>query len=72
MLGWPRVARRSGAPEARRLAANSMDPKKVFWTVFGLANLAASFAMPFMWSLLATPAILLFSWWLAYRSGLFC
>ncbi len=59
-------------PEVRCLAANNMDPKKAFWTVFSLTTTAAGFAMPFVWSMVATIPLFVFSWWLAYRSGLFC
>jgi hypothetical protein len=48
-----------------------MDPKKAFWTVFSLTTTAAGFAMPFVWSMVATVPLFVFSWWLAYRSGLF-
>ncbi|MGH9534920.1 MAG: hypothetical protein ACRD2E_08685 [Terriglobales bacterium] len=49
-----------------------MDPKKVFWTIFGLSSTAAGFAMPLLWSLLVTFPLFAVSWWLAYRSGWFC
>jgi len=45
--------------------------RKVFWTTFVALGLAADFTLPILWSLLATIPIVIFSWWVAYRSDWF-
>jgi hypothetical protein len=45
--------------------------RKVFWATFLVLELAADFMLPIIWSLLATIPIVMFSWWLAYRSDWF-
>jgi hypothetical protein len=45
--------------------------KKIFWLAFIVLGLVADFALPFMWSLIATIPILFLSWWIAYRSHWF-
>jgi hypothetical protein len=45
--------------------------RKVFWATFIVLGLAADFMLPIIWSLLATIPIVMFSWWLAYRSDWF-
>jgi hypothetical protein len=46
-----------------------VSEKKIFWMVFTILSLIASFALPLMWGLLATIPIVLVSWWIVYRSG---
>lgn len=45
--------------------------RKVFWMTFILLGLIADIALPLMWGVLATIPIVIFSWWVAYRSGWF-
>lgn len=45
--------------------------KRIFWMLFLVLGLMADFTMPLTWGLLATFPILIFSWWVAYRSGWF-
>ena len=45
--------------------------KKIFWIVFILLGLVADFALPILWSLVATIPIAVLSWWIAYRSDWF-
>jgi hypothetical protein len=42
--------------------------KKVFWITFILLGLLADVALPLSWAIICTIPILIFSWWLAYRS----
>ena len=42
--------------------------KKMFWMIFLVLSLVADFTLPFLWSAIATLPILLFSWWIVYRS----
>jgi len=44
--------------------------KKIFWATFTALGLLADLALPFWWAVGATLPIGLFSWWLAYRSGM--
>lgn len=46
-----------------------MDEKKLFWLIFIILSLIADVTLPLVWGLLAAIPILLFSWWLVYRSG---
>lgn len=45
--------------------------KKWFWLIFVILSLIADVALPFVWSAIATLPILVFSWWLVYKSGIF-
>jgi uncharacterized membrane protein len=45
--------------------------RKIFWSLFILLGLIADFALPLWIGLAATIPILIFSWWVAYRSGWF-
>jgi hypothetical protein len=45
--------------------------RKVFWITFILIGLLADVTLPFIWAIIATIPILVFSWWLAYRSDWF-
>ena len=45
--------------------------KKIFWGLFMVLGLIADLSLPFLWALVATLPILLFSWWVAYRSNWF-
>jgi hypothetical protein len=45
--------------------------KKIFWIIFILLGLVADFALPLLWSLVATIPIAVVSWWIAYRSDWF-
>jgi hypothetical protein len=45
--------------------------RKIFWTSFILLSLVVDFALPLLWSVLATIPIALVCWWVAYRSGWF-
>lgn len=45
--------------------------KKWFWLIFVILSLIADVALPLLWSLMATLPILVLSWWLVYKSGIF-
>lgn len=45
--------------------------KRLFWLIFVILSLAADFLLPLVWSLILTLPILVFSWWLVYKSGIF-
>ena len=45
--------------------------RKVFWITFTVLGLIADVALPFMWGILSTIPIAVFSWWFAYRSDWF-
>lgn len=53
------------------LRLKSMMQKKIFWLIFIVLGLIADFSLPLLWSVLATIPILVFSWWVAYRSEWF-
>jgi hypothetical protein len=46
-----------------------LDQKKLFWIIFIVLSLVADFALPLLWSLIATIPLILLSWWIVYRSG---
>ncbi|HET9743983.1 MAG TPA: hypothetical protein VFQ00_14635 [Terriglobales bacterium] len=48
-----------------------MMQKKIFWLIFIVLGLIADFSLPLIWGVLATIPILVFSWWVAYRSEWF-
>ncbi|HKW76417.1 MAG TPA: hypothetical protein VJN64_12890 [Terriglobales bacterium] len=45
--------------------------RKIFWLLFISLGLIADFALPIYWSLALTIPLLIFCWWVAYRSGWF-
>lgn len=45
--------------------------RKIFWLLFISLGLIADFTLPLMWGLIATIPIIIFSWWVAYRSEWF-
>jgi uncharacterized membrane protein len=45
--------------------------RKIFWGLFIVLGLIADLILPFMWGMIATVPILIFSWWVAYRSEWF-
>jgi hypothetical protein len=45
--------------------------RKVFWMMFILLGLIADIMLPLMWGVIATIPIVIFSWWVAYRSEWF-
>jgi hypothetical protein len=45
--------------------------KKLFWMIFAVLGLLADFLLPFWWAVAATIPILIFSWWIVYRSDWF-
>ena len=45
--------------------------RKIFWVLFISLGLVADFILPLLWGIIATGPILLFSWWVAYRSEWF-
>jgi hypothetical protein len=45
--------------------------RSVFWITFSMLGLAADLILPLMWGIIATIPLLVFSWWLAYRSEWF-
>lgn len=53
------------------LRLKSMMQKKIFWLIFIVLGLIADFSLPLIWGVLATIPILVFSWWVAYRSEWF-
>lgn len=48
-----------------------MSKPKIFWTVYIVTSLIAGYALPIWWSLAATIPLVIFSWWVAYRSDWF-
>ncbi|MGD0170195.1 MAG: hypothetical protein ABSE54_10790 [Smithella sp.] len=45
--------------------------RRIFWGLFIVLGLIADLILPLMWGIIATVPILIFSWWVAYRSGWF-
>ena len=45
--------------------------KKFFWLIFTILSLVIDFTLPLDWSLILTLPILVLSWWIAYKSGIF-
>jgi len=45
--------------------------KKIFWLSFAGLGLFAELLLPSWWALAATVPILVFCWWLAFRSDWF-
>jgi hypothetical protein len=45
--------------------------RKVFWATFFMLGLCTDLILPLVWALVATIPVLLFSWWLAYRTEWF-
>jgi len=45
--------------------------RKIFWASFTIFGIIADLILPFWWGLIATIPIMIFSWWIAYRSGWF-
>ncbi|MGH9717471.1 MAG: hypothetical protein ACRD4R_12200 [Candidatus Acidiferrales bacterium] len=45
--------------------------KKIFWAFFTVLGVAADLFLPLWWAIGATLPILIFSWWVAYRSNWF-
>jgi len=54
----------------RKLRRTTLE-KKWFWLIFIVLSLIADFTVPLVWSLILTLPILVLSWWLAYKSGIF-
>ena len=44
---------------------------KVFWITFIVLGLCADVMLPLVWGLAVTIPVLIFSWWLAYKSEWF-
>lgn len=45
--------------------------RKIFWASFILLSLIVDFWLPLLWAVAATVPIVVFSWWIAYRSEWF-
>jgi uncharacterized membrane protein len=45
--------------------------RRIFWGLFIVLGLIADLILPLMWGIIATVPILIFSWWVAYRSEWF-
>lgn len=45
--------------------------KKIFWGCFTVLGVAADLFLPLAWAIGVTIPILIFSWWVAYRSNWF-
>jgi hypothetical protein len=45
--------------------------KKIFWGCFTVLGVAADLFLPLWWAIGATVPIVIFSWWVAYRSNWF-
>ncbi|MGA9109308.1 MAG: hypothetical protein ACLPSL_13315 [Smithella sp.] len=45
--------------------------RRIFWGLFIVLGLIADLILPLMWGIIATVPILIFSWWVAYRSQWF-
>jgi hypothetical protein len=45
--------------------------RKIFWLLFASFGLLTDFTLPIYWSLALTLPLLVFCWWIAYRSGWF-
>lgn len=59
------------ARDGQAYAGNCPMERKIFWLLFGTLGLAADFMLPLYWSLAMTLPLLIFCWWVAYRSGWF-
>ncbi len=44
---------------------------RLFWLIFIVLSVAADMLLPFVWSLVATIPIFIFSWWVVYKSDWF-
>jgi hypothetical protein len=49
----------------------SFVEKKIFWMLFIVLSLIMDVALPLWWSLALTMPLLVFCWWVAYKSGWF-
>jgi hypothetical protein len=61
-------------PASEAVAGVCWEPsmeRKIFWLLFATLGLAADFMLPLYWSLALTLPLLIFCWWVAYRSGWF-
>jgi hypothetical protein len=45
--------------------------RKIFWLIFLILGLLCDFLLPIWWALAATIPIIIFAWWVAYRSDWF-
>ncbi|MFZ1037675.1 MAG: hypothetical protein WAN57_10760 [Smithella sp.] len=45
--------------------------RRIFWGLFIVLGVIADLILPLMWGIIATVPILIFSWWVAYRSQWF-
>ena len=45
--------------------------RRIFWGLFIVLGVIADLILPLMWGIIATIPILIFSWWVAYRSQWF-
>jgi len=45
--------------------------RKIFWGLFIVLGVIADLILPLVWGMIATVPILIFSWWVAYRSQWF-
>jgi uncharacterized membrane protein len=45
--------------------------RKIFWGLFIVLGVIADLILPLIWGMIATVPILIFSWWVAYRSQWF-
>jgi len=43
--------------------------RKIFWVLFLVLSVLADIYLPLVWGLVATLPIVVFSWWVVYRSG---
>ncbi|MGA8432879.1 MAG: hypothetical protein WB729_23860 [Candidatus Sulfotelmatobacter sp.] len=45
--------------------------RKIFWMIVAVLGLVADIILPIWWALFATIPIIVFAWWVAYRSDWF-
>jgi len=69
--GLPWAKSKAGVVEKKASAYNRGMEKKIFWMIFAVLGLVADFLLPFWWAVAATIPILVFSWWIVYRSDWF-
>lgn len=69
LVTWPDVYRRASLHGRTYNIREGTLEKKVFWIIFIGLSLLADVFLPFFWGMAATLPIVVFSWWLVYRSG---
>lgn len=50
---------------------NDAMERKIFWMIVAVLGLVADIILPIWWALFSTIPIIVFAWWVAYRSDWF-